>query len=101
MLSSLFRTLARLAIALAATIFFFSLLLAGAFLSLLWLGWSLLRGRRPTWRSFDFRAAQGWRGTHRPPPGWARPSRPGSAPADVVEGQAREVLMPEQALRRD
>lgn len=99
--SSLLRSLARVAIAIVATIFLFSLLLAGALMSLLWLGWNLLRGRRPTWRSFDFGAAQGWRGTHRPPPGWARPSRAGAAQADVVEGQAREVLATEQVLRRD
>jgi hypothetical protein len=99
MASTFLRALLRILFTLAAGIFLVSLVFAGAVLSLVWLVWSLARGRRPTWRGFDLRSSQSWRGPQRHAPRWAAAA---SAPAtaDVVEGQAREVGHAEK-LRSD
>lgn len=101
MASTLPRFLTRAVFTLAAGIFLASLVFAGALLSLVWLIWSLLHGRRPTWRGFDLRSAQSWRGPQRHTPNWPGfVTQRATASADVVEGQAREVGQGER-LRRD
>jgi hypothetical protein len=101
MASTLPRFLTRAVFTLAAGIFLASLVFAGALLSLVWLIWSLLHGRRPTWRGFDLRSAQSWRGPQRHTPNWPGfATQRATASADVVEGQAREVGQGER-LQRD
>lgn len=100
MSTSLPRLVTRIVFTAAAGLFLVSLVIAGAFLSLLWLVWSLLNGRRPTWRGIDLRSAQSWRRPDRQASPWggfsASPVR-----ADVVEGQAREVRSRDALPRRD
>ncbi|HMW22461.1 MAG TPA: hypothetical protein PKC59_03410 [Burkholderiaceae bacterium] len=100
MASFLPRLATRIVFTLAAGLFLISLVFAGAVLSLIWFVWSLLNGRRPTWRGIDLRAAQSWRRPDRRTPPWggfaAAPVR-----ADVVEGQAREIRSGEALPRRD
>lgn len=100
MASTLLRFLARVVFTLAAGLFLASLVFAGALLSLVWLVWSLARGRRPTWRGFDLRSSQSWRGPQRHAARWATAAA-APAHADVVEGQAREVGAGADRLRRD
>jgi hypothetical protein len=94
------RLATRIVFTLAAAVFLASLVVVGAILSLLWLVWSLLNGRRPTWRGIDLRSAQSWRRPQRPSSPWGAF---GAAPvaADVVEGQAREVRGNDALPRRD
>jgi len=100
MSSLLPRLVTRIVFTLAAGLFLASLVFAGAVLSLLWFVWSLLNGRRPTWRGIDLRAAQSWRRPDRRSTAWGDCS---GAPvrSDVVEGHAREIRSADALPRRD
>lgn len=100
MASFLPRLATRIVFTLAAGLFLFSLVFAGAVLSLIWFVWSLLNGRRPTWRGIDLRAAQSWRRPQRAQSPWGGFGA-ATAQAEVVEGQAREIRSGDALPRRD
>jgi len=94
-LGHLFRLVVRLVLVAAGAVFFFSLLLAGVLAALGLTLWSLLRGRRPVladlWqvqRTMRARArARGFGDWPR-----SRHTAAPTAPEDIVEVQAREVM---------
>lgn len=82
----------RLLLIAAGLVFGAFLLLAGLLLTLLFVGWSLLRGRRPRIVRFRMDPRSPFAGMRR---------APAEAQGEVVDIEAREVPEPPQQLRHD
>jgi hypothetical protein len=87
----------RLVVVAAGLVFAAVLLVAGLLAAGIVIAWALLRGRKP--QAVRFRMNRGSPFGQRAP--FGAPRRPATAPADVVDIEAREVTQASPRLPRD